>query len=314
MFIAGTLSTSCSDNVILEEALRSTTSAYVQSGDIFIVSGGNVSSAATPYPIHNVTQWSKEGVFIRTIAASPTNTTTFYFGLDLNPAGTHLYHTVEAVDRVEEVDLSTLVTTTQLIDANLTGATLRAMAVLSDGSFVVAESTTSIEKYTSAGVRVTTNFPLTVTANVNSIQRISGDRFVVLISGNPDNPRVYNNDGTLATTISGPSCTTNCDPYDIVELPDGRFVVSLQNTTFHSLELFSSTFVHVGQLYRNTAEMITPGALAVLENGNIIVCSTALNTCEQIAISGNTGTRVGTSAFISNASLMRQPTAVVVAP
>ena len=135
-----------------------------------------------------------------------------------------------------------------------------------------------------------------------------------MFSGNPDNPRVYNNDGTLAATISGLGCTTNCDPSDIVELPDGRFVLSVQAAANNSLELFSSSFAYVGQLYRNTAVVNTPGAMTVLKNGDVMVCSTAFNTCERIAISGNIGTRVGSQAFISNASLMRQPTAAVTAP
>ncbi|MCC7404773.1 MAG: hypothetical protein IT288_10280 [Bdellovibrionales bacterium] len=311
------LAFSCSDDVFLDEVLTlpsTGTSGYVASGDIFIVSGGTVSSAATPYPLHKITQWSKSGTYIRTIATSTAPTTTFFYGLDLDPTGANLFFTVENVDRVETVDLSTLVTTTHLLDANLTGATIRAMAVLSDGGMVVAESTTSIEKFNSSKTRVTTNFPLTVTANINTIKRISGGRFVVLISGNPDNPRVYNDNGTLATTISGIGCTTNCDPYDIAELPDGRFVVSVQAAAYNSLELFDSSFTYVGQLYKDTNVMLVPGALAVLESGNLMVCSTALNTCEEIQITGNSGTRVGSQAFISDASLMRQPTAVVVAP
>lgn len=308
-----TLTLSCSDDVILEESLNLQTSGYVTSGDIFIVSGGLVAQTASPYPLHQVTQWSKNGTYIRTLHAT-TNLTTFYWGIDLSPAGTELYFTQENVDRIEKIDLTTLVNTTEILDANMSGATVRGMAVLSDGSYVVAESTTSIEKFTAAGVRVAVNFPLTIGANINSIRRISGGRFVVLATGNPDQPRVYNNDGTLAGTISGLSCTTNCDPYDIVELADGRFVVSVQAAALQSLELFSSSFAYVGQLYKNTTHLINPGPLARMSNGSILACTSTTNTCEEISISGNTGTRVGSQALISDASLMRQPTAVVIAP
>ena len=88
----------------------------------------------------------------------------------------------------------------------------------------------------------------------------------------------------------------------------------VSNQVTHALELYSSTFTYVGQLYLNTAVMITPGALAQLANGNIVVCSTALNTREEFSISGNVATRVGTEAFIDNFSLMRQPTRIMVVP
>ena len=307
------LTLSCSDDVILEEALNVPTSGYVSSGDIFIVSGGTVAQTATPYPLHQVTQWSKSGAYIRTLHAT-TNLTTFYRGIDLNPEGTALYFTQENVDRIEKIDLTTLVNTTEILDANLSGTTVRSMAVLSDGSYVVAESPTSIEKFTAAGVRVAVTFPLTIATSINNIKRISGGRFVVLTTGNPDQPRVYNNDGTLATTISGLGCTTNCDPYDIVELADGRFVVSVQTAAFQSLELFSSSFAFIGRLYKNTTHLINPGPLALMSNGNVLACTSTTNTCEEISISGSTGTRVGSQALISDSSLMRQPTAVVIAP
>ncbi len=312
-------SLSCSDNVILNEALitnetvATPVSGNVTSGDIFIVSGGAVASTASPYPIHSITQWSAAGAFIRTIALAPS-VSTYYYGLDLNVAGTELFYTVDTVDRIEKVDLSTLVTTTHILDAGLTGTTMRAMAVLSDGSVVAAESTTSVEKFGSDLVRVTANFPITLTATINSIKRISGNRFVILTSGGVDTPKVYNNDGTAVTTLTGLGCGNNCDPYDIVELTDGRFVVSYQLAAYQSLELFNSSFTYVGQLYKSSSDLLMPGALALLNNGNILACTSALNTCEEISVSGNTGSRVGTRALISDASLMRQPVSVVVAP
>ena len=211
---------SCSDNVILNEALAIdetpvVSTGYAESGDIFIVSGGITAPNVTPFPLHNITQWSADGTYIRTVAQAPI-TTTFFYGADLSPAGTELYHTIETVDRIELIDLTTLVTTTHILDANLSGATMRAMAMLSDGSVIAAESTTSIEKYTAAGVRVAVGFPLVVAANVNSLKRISGDRFAVMISGNPDNVRIYSNAGALQTSLTGPACNTNCDPFDIL--------------------------------------------------------------------------------------------------
>lgn len=320
--LAGTLSvTSCGDDVILDEALRSTTEpvtepeaeTYFQSGDIIIVSGGTVARTASPYPLHTITQWSSTGAFIRTLA-SAVGTTTYFYAADLDANSTSLYYTIDTVDRIEKINISTLVATTHILDAALTGTTIRGVAVLSDGSVLAAESTTSIEKFDANLARVSVNFPIVVGATIQSIKRISGNRFVVITTGNSDYPRVYNNDGTLVTNLTGLTCTTNCDPSDIVELSDGRFVVSYQNATYQSLELFDSSFAHVGQLYKDTDILRNPGAMSLLANGNIIACSTLYNVCEEISVSGSTGTRVGTSALIGDPSLMRQPTSVLVIP
>lgn len=197
------------------------------------------------------------------------------------------------------------------------GATLRTLASLSDGGTVIAESTTGIEKYDSTGMRVTTGgFPFTVAGNIMKLRKISGGRFVAVTTGGvPDGPRVYDNLGTLLTTVSlGLSCGGNCDPSDILELADGRFVISVQAPSLHSLELYSSTFAYIGQLYRDTTVLQSISALAQLPGGDLIACSTGFNTCEKIQLIGSVGVRVGSIAFISDASVMRQPTDVLVIP
>jgi hypothetical protein len=315
MLTLAVLCFSCGDGVFLDEALElpPAVTGYFESGDIIIVSGGSVARTATPYPLHTITQWSSGGEFKRTLSTSPS-TASYYYGVDFAPDGTNLFFTIENVDRVDKVNTSDLVVTTHVLDVNLSGTTMRAIAALSDGGVVVAESTTSIEKFDVNQARVATNFPIVVGATITQIKRISGDRFAVMATGNPDYPRIYNNDGTAVTTLTGLGCTTNCDPYDIVELADGRFVVSVQNTGYHSLELFDSNFNYIGEFYKDSSVLLFPGAMDLLANGDIVVCSTILNTCEQITVSGDTGSRVGTKALIGDASLMRQPVSIRVVP
>jgi hypothetical protein len=100
----------------------------------------------------------------------------------------------------------------------------------------------------------------------------------------------------------------------VVELPDGRFVASMQLAAKQSLELFEADFSYVGVLYRDLTVLPSPGSLDVLENGNLIVCTLVLNACEQLSIDGNTAERVGSRSLISESSLIRQPTAVRVLP
>lgn len=281
------------------------------SGDIVVVSGGTVASTVTPFPLHKVALFSSEGVFKRFLYEGTTNER--LYGGTIDSDTNDFLFTIDTVDRVDRIDLNSFDRFSAILDPNLTGTTLRTISSLSDGSMVIAESPTVIEKFSSVGVRATAPFPITIPTAINSIKAISGDRFVVTFTTNPDAPRVYNNSGTLAATFPTTSpCTTNCDPFDVVELPDGRFVVNSRVT--HGLYLYSSTFTYIGVLYLDTTILNTPSGMTVLGNGNILVCSTSFNNCEEFSISGNSATRVGTSALIDNISAARQPLSVMVVP
>lgn len=281
------------------------------SGDIIVVSGGTVASTATPFPLHKVALFDSDGIFKRFLYEGKLGE--MLYGGTIDSVTSDFLFTVDTVDRVDKIDLNSFERFSALLDPNLTGTTLRTISSLSDGSMVIAESPTVIEKFSAAGVRATAPFPLTIPTAINSIKTISGDRFVVTFTTNPDAPRVYNNSGTLVATFPTTSpCTTNCDPFDVVELPDGRFVVNSRVT--HGLYLYSSTFTYIGVVYLNTSILNTPSGMTVLGNGNILVCSTSFNNCEEFSISGNTATRVGTSALINNISAARQPLSVMVVP
>jgi hypothetical protein len=281
------------------------------SGDIIVVSGGTVATTATPFPLHKVALFNSEGVFKRFLYEATTNER--LYGGTIDSTTNDFLFGIDTVDRVDKIDLNSFDRSSAILDPTLTGTTLRTLSSLSDGSIVVAESPTVIEKFSSAGVRAAAPFPIAIPTAINSIKTISGNRFVVTFTTNPDAPRVYNNSGTLAATFPTTSpCTTNCDPFDVVELPDGRFVVNSRVT--HGLYLYSSTFTYVGVLYLNSSILNTPSAMTVLGNGNIAVCSTSFNNCEEFSISGNTATRVGTSALINNTSAIRQPLSIMVVP
>lgn len=283
----------------------------VVSGDIVVVSGGTVASTATPFPLHKVSVFNSRGVFKKFLYEAKN--AEFLYGGALDQATNDFLIGVENMDRVDQIDLRSLQKSTAILDSNLSGTTIRSVAVLSDGSRLVAESPTVIEKFSSGGVREGAPFPLTIPTAINQIKSISGDRFVVTFTTNPDSPRVYNNSGTLVATfpITSP-CTNNCDPFDVVELPDGRFVVNSRIT--HGLYLYSATFTYIGVLYLNTAVVNMPSAMTLLQNGNLLTCNTSFNSCDEIKINGNIGTRVGTTSLINNISAMRQPLSVTVIP
>ncbi len=287
----------------------------LKSGDVLVLSGGTVARTSTPYPLHQISAFSSDGTFKSVLREA--SSTQFLMGMAFNSDPSELLFTVDTTDRVDKLNIySPSVPSYHLIDVNLSGNTMRAIAALSDGGTIVAESTTSIEKFDSSTTRVTTNFPIVLTANIMKLRKISGGRFAAITTGgSPDSPRIYNNDGTLATTVTlGLSCTTNCDPSDILELSDGRFLISVQNAALNSIELYTSSFVRVGQFYRDTTVLQGISALAQAADGSVIACSTFFNTCEKLQVVGDTGVRVGSRALIDNSTVMRQPTDILVVP
>lgn len=280
-------------------------------GDLIIISGGTVAATATPFPLHKIALFTKTGEFKRFLYETPS-ATEFLYGAAIDPITQDLVFTTENVDRLQRIDLATNTLLPDVNDANLNGTTMRDVAILADGSRLVAESATVIEKFSAAGVRAGAPFPITVPTAINSLRVISGDRFVVTFTTNPDQPRMYSAAGALIGTFANPPCTTSCDPFDVLELRDGRFVVSARAT--NALYLHAPNRSYLGVLYSNTSLMQGPSALAQLENGNVLACNTTFNTCEELALSGNTATRVGTKAFIDNASVMRQPMKVITVP
>jgi hypothetical protein len=309
IIIALTIFTSCNSDSHFEAIYQSPDAAV--SGDIIVVSGGTVASTTTPFPLHKVALFNSEGVFKRFLYEGRSGE--LLYGGAIDSVTNDFIFVVDTVDRVDKIDLNSFQRISMLIDANLNGTTVHAIASLSDGSVVIAESPTSIEKFSAAGVRAAAPYPLTIPTAINNIKTISGDRYVVTFTTNPDAPRVYNNAGTLVATFPTTSpCTINCDPFDVAELPDGRFVVNSRVT--HGLYLYSSTFTYVGVLYLDTNILNSPSGMAVLANGNLLVCGTSFNTCEEFSISGNTATKVGVSALINNISAVRQPQSVMVIP
>jgi hypothetical protein len=306
---------SCGQNMFFADAINPL--LELRSGDILVVAGGTVAQTATPFPLHQIVAFTSDGLFKKVIHRR-TTPTEMLMGATMHNDGNRLLFTVDTSDFVAQLDITqpTLVSNHLLDSTNLTGATLRSVAQLSDDSTIVVESTTVIEKYSSSGSRVTTNFPITLTANVMHVKKISGNRFAAVFTGGDDRVRIYNNDGTLAATITntGLACGTNCDPNDIVELSDGRFVIAFSAAAIQGLEIYSSSFVRIGTFYRNSAVLPLPYTVTETHDGSVLSCSSTFNTCEKFQVVGSTGVRIGSSAFIGDTSLIRQPTDVVVIP
>jgi hypothetical protein len=307
------LASGCNDQANLLVAAGGT--SRVDSGDIIVVSGGSVNRTVSPFPIHSIAQFSRIGEFKRFLYESPT-LTEYLWGADLDPITGDLVYGLENIDRLQRIDLESRQVLPDILDPNLSGNTIRAVTVLSDGSRIVAESPTVLEKFSPSGVRATAPFPITIPSAINSLKRISGNRFAVSFTGNPDMTRIYNNSGTLAGTFASATgfCTNNCDPYEVEELPDGRFLVTSRIANNGSILLYNANFSFVTRAYQDLNVLRTPSSIATLKNGNYIICCTTYNTCEEFSLSGNSLNRVGIQSLIANPSLVRQPTKVLVVP
>lgn len=286
------------------------------SGDIVVVAGGNVATTTSPFPLHQLVAFSNDGK-LKGVLYKEQTLTGMLMGVTLSSDLSHLLFTIDTVDRIGKIALASPKTSlAPIIDSNVTGTTLRAVETLSDGGILIAESTTSIEKLDANLTRVTTNFPITVSANIMNIRAISGGRFILVYTGGNDSPSIRNNNGTSIGTISlaGLGCGTNCDPADVLELSDGRFIVAYQAAAARGLEIYSSTFTRIGTFFRDSAVLAAPSALAQLNDGSVLACDSTYNVCERFIITGDTGQRSGSEAFISAATLIRTPTDVVVIP
>lgn len=313
-FCLATLTQSCGQKEFLDDLLKP---SRIVAGDILIVSGGTVLSSATPFPLHQVSAYHYDGTFKKVLAAK-SNPNEMFMGATFDLTGRYLRFTIDNVDRVSTIDLqntSSIIGNHILDTTNLTGTTLRTVASLSDGGTIVAESTASIEKYDSTGTRVAVGFPIVLTANIMKLRKISGGRFAAVTTGGDDRVRIYNDAGTLQTQINtGLACGVNCDPTDITELSDGRFVISYQIAAAQSLQIYDSSFTYIGQYYLNTTILPSPNTIARTHDNFVIACTLSLNTCEKFQTIGSSGVRVGSTAFIADASTMRQPTDILVVP
>lgn len=127
---------SCNDQANLLVASSGTSG--VDSGDIIVVSGGSVNRNTSPFPLHRVAQFSRTGEFKRFLYEAPT-LTEFLWGGDIDPVTGDFVFGHENIDRIQIIDLESRQVLPDILDPNLSGNTIRAVTVLSDGSRVVAE-------------------------------------------------------------------------------------------------------------------------------------------------------------------------------
>lgn len=179
---------------------------------------------------------------------------------------------LDGKDRIIAIDAVDGTTRDLVVDGNLNGV-LRSMTQLEDGDLLIIE-TNNIERYSTDGLRRTTGWPLAIDSGTQ-IRTLSTGNFVVCAGGAVDQVRVYDPDGVLLFSDSGPGGT---DARGCEELSDGKIVVSwsgiIDQIWVYNFDLTAGK-VLVDNL--DISIMPSPNSLAVDARDNIYVADTTYN-------------------------------------
>lgn len=263
------------------------------SGDILVSSSGNDSVVA----------FNSSGVFKKTIFSLNIAAGEAIYGLQWLPATSELAIVIDGSDRVMAVSAADCTARNLIVDSNLTG-TVRGITQISGGDILVVE-TNNIERFTTAGVRVTSGgWPLTLQTTGTEVSAISAGGFVHCSTGT-DVVRIYNAAGAqTATRSSGIAATTDAAGCKV--LADGTIATAWSGTT-DTVSIYNSTLSASLFTYSNTSVLGTPGGIGQKTNGNILIVDRVFHHVVEIT---NQGVYVATIG----AGFLNTPEHVTVVP
>ncbi|MCO5143220.1 MAG: hypothetical protein M9962_09040, partial [Oligoflexia bacterium] len=189
---------------------------------------------------------------------------------------------VDGTDRIVKVNLTRGSGSDSIFYMNtalLTG-NLRNITRLTSGDILIVE-TSNIERFTAAGLRVTTGaWPKALQTVGTGLERIPSGGFVHC-STTTDVVRTYSDDGTqIATQASGIAGTT--DVIDCAAAPDGRIAAAFSGTTDTIRIYTSSTLASVSCNFSDVGLVGAPAAIAFRPNGNLLITDSTNNTFTEI--------------------------------
>jgi hypothetical protein len=189
---------------------------------------------------------------------------------------------LDGKDRIIAINAVDGTTRDLIVDGNLNGV-LRSMTRLDDGDLLIIESN-NIERFSIDGLRRTSGWPLNV-ASANQIRNLSTGNFVLCAGGAVDQVRIYDIDGNLLYSHSGPGGT---DARGCEELSDGRIVVSWSGIT-DQIWVYNSDLTGGSVLVDNLdiSIMPSPNSLAIDRDDNIFITDTTYNYVIKFDSQGN---------------------------
>lgn len=240
-----------------EDAETTTTENCFDSGDILV---SNTLSDA-------VLALDSSGNF-KNVVFNVQNYSETVAGTVYNSSTNEIYIAVDGSDRIIAISKSNCDTQrTVVADANFTG-TLKALTLLTTGEILAVE-TSNVEKFTSAGIRITAGaWPKALQTNGSGLKAMSNGGFVHCSFGT-NVVRTYDSAGTQVATLSSGIATT-ATASDCMVLASGDIAVAWYGTT-DTVRIYNSALSSTVASYVDATLMPNPNGLAQRSNGNILI-------------------------------------------
>lgn len=235
--------------------------------------------------------YTTDGVFVRggnfrAEAATPRGIIPF--------SATSVLMSLDTTDSIYEVNIDG--TKTLFHGSAQFNGGIYGVAVADSGNVYAVESN-RIEVFDSTGVRLGTNLINTTTgsctlSNPRGITIKSNGELVVVNQGGADAVLTYDISSSSASCVSSVALGNN--PYDVIEHSDGYLYITTQgDDQVYRTDPDGSNPVVIWST--DTSIINNPTGLVELENGDLLVASSATDTVERITTAGE---RVGTTPFI----------------
>ena len=274
----------------------------IQSGDIVVANTGNDS----------IILLSSNGTYKTTLYDEATSGNVFNaLGYDtLNNQILWTYdHGTSLFDAVNAFALYDGAVSVVMSNSNLQG-TLPGVARLTGGQLSVLEGATTLEQFTSAGVRVgnpLSSALITTTVDLNPL--LTGG-FIVCSNVTATTVRTYSAAGVLSATATSATPTPSLGALTAtgcIQNASGQVIVAYSGATDYVRVYSSAAMTTVVWDFINQNVLTSPGKLAVRENGNILVTDTGLNQIVEISSAG---------AFVQviGGSVLSVPNSILVVP
>jgi hypothetical protein len=292
--------------VNLEEsphATRDQDGYLIAPGDIIVANVGNDS----------IIWLGPDGRFKGNLYDVDTDANVLLAGLSWDSVGKKIlfnydHLTITALDKTIAIDPIDASIRTVVTNANLNGI-LPGAARLSGGDYIVAEGTTTIEKFSTGSVRVGAPFLTIATGNSVDLQPLNNGGFLNCVTGTANTVRTYDSAGVVQATATsatpgvtlGAVASSGC-----VQLPNGNIAVAYSGAT-DAVRIYDSTLTTVVGTFIDTSYLTTPGKVAGTPEGNVIVTDTAFNHIVEITQAGGFVRTLGGNVLATPTSIMIIP-------
>ena len=192
----------------------------------------------------------------------------------------------------------------------VTPGTLPGVARLTDGDLVILENAVSVEKFTSAGVRVGNPFSTAMVSSTVDLNPLLTGGFIVCSNVATTTVRTYSATGVLAATATSASPTPSLGALTAtgcIQNAAGQIIVAYSGANDTVRVYSDAAMTSVVWDFYEPSVLVSPGKVALRENGNILVTDTLLN--QIVEISAN-----GTLVQVIGGAVLSVPNSILVVP